>query len=114
MELLIENAAIIGADEFYRSTRYDLPLVVILVNSEDRRAFDILEDNIRKTDIIQQLSSESIVVFLSHTNYKESELFIEKIKGSFEFTYTVSEFKSPEDVFLRNLFINNEEKSVAI
>ena len=110
MELLIESTLLIGADEFYRSSRYNLPLVVMLVNSTNNKAFDILEESIRQTDVIQQLTSDTTVVFLSHTNYKESELFVQKIKEKFDFTSTISEFKKEENTFLKTLFLENENK----
>ena len=114
MELLIENALNIGADEFYRSSRYVLPLSVMLVNSEDKNAFNILEENIRQTDIIQQLSRDSIIVFLSHTGINEANHFIEKVKEKFTFTYTVKEFKGSENRFLEALFLENSDKSTMI
>ena len=112
MELLVENAFIIGENEFYRASRYKSPLVIMLINSEDRKAFDILESSIRKTDILQQLSPETIVVFLSHTNYEEAEDFLKKIKNKLELTYTMREFNGQAQPFLEKLFIENEERFI--
>ena len=114
MEMQIESALNIGADEFYRSSRYNLPLVVVLINSDDSMAFNILESSVRQTDILQQLTSDTTVVFLSHTNFRESEKFIQKIKDRFDFTYSVSEFKDSQNTFLKSLFLENEEKCMAI
>ena len=110
MELLIDNALNIGADEFYRSSRYGVPLVVMLINTQDRDAFNILESNVRQTDIIQQLESDMIIVFLSHTDIDESDYCIEKLKEKFSFTYTVKQFKGSEIIFLQSLFLENSEK----
>ncbi|WP_373000286.1 hypothetical protein [Sulfurimonas sp.] len=113
MELMIENVLNIGEDEFYRASRYRLPLSVILVNSSDSKAFDILEENTRQIDIVQQLSSDLLIVFLSHTDYNNSITFIDKIKDKLEFTYTSSEFKGSDLKFIRRLFLDNSEKSVS-
>ena len=78
MELTMDVVSNIGDDEFYRAERYQVPLVVALINSKDKKIFDIIDKNIRRTDIVQQLSSELIVVFLTHTNYKDSSACIEK------------------------------------
>lgn len=109
MELLIENALNIGADEFYRALRYKLSLVVMLINSDDKNAFNILEKSVRKSDIIQQLNSDTIIVFLSHTNIQESTQFIENLKQKLNFTYTSAEFKSSEFKFLETLFLDNNK-----
>ncbi len=109
MELLIENALNIGSDEFYRALRYKLSLVVLLINSDDKNAFNILEDSVRQSDILQQLDSDTIIVFLSHTNIQESNLFIEKIRNRFNFTYTIAEFKDSEFKFLKTLFLQNDK-----
>ena len=114
MELSIENALNIGSDEFYRASRYSLPLVVMLVNSDDKGAFNILEDSIRQTDIVQQLTSDSIIVFSSHTNYEKAGQFIEKIRDKFSFTYTAHEYNGAESKFLKGLFLENMDKSIAI
>lgn len=114
MELLIENALIIGSNEFYRAVRYNVPLVVMLVNSDDRNAFSILEQNIRQTDIIQQLDTDTIVVFLSHTTMNEANKFIEKMQKLFQFTTTYKEFEDFEQKFLAELFRENEKKSPTI
>ncbi|QOY55247.1 hypothetical protein HUE87_03140 [Candidatus Sulfurimonas marisnigri] len=109
MELLIENVLNIGVEEFYRTSRYKVSLIVLLVNSKDKNAFNILDNATRQTDIVQQLSSELIVVFLSHTEYEKSLLFIEKVKKKFDFTYNMSEFKESEVEFIENLFLRNIE-----
>lgn len=110
MELLIDTVLNIGADEFYRASRYTLPLVVMLVNSENKNMFDVLENNVRQTDIVQQLSAETAVVFLSHTNYEQSLNFLNKIKNQFNFTYTLGEYKGSEYKFIENLALENEQK----
>ena len=110
MELLIQNALNIGSEEFYRASRYKLPLVVILINTQNKKAFDILELSLRKTDLLQQLNSDTIIVFLAHTNYNDSMLFLQKIKEKFPFTYTMAEYKEYEEDFLEKLFVENEKK----
>jgi len=111
MELLIENALNIGSDEFYRSSRYGLPLAVMLLNSEDRGAFNILEESVRQTDVIQQLSSDTIIIFLSHTELNEADHCIEKLKEKLDFTYTIRNFKGSEARFLKALFLENNDKT---
>ena len=109
MELLIENVLNIGSDEFYRASRYGMPLVVVLVNTEDKEAFDIFDENTRQTDIVQQLSSELLVVFLSHTNYQDSILFLEKMKDKLTFTHTSKEFVKSKEEFIKSIFLENEK-----
>ena len=111
MELMIENVLNIGEDEFYRASRYKLPLTVILINSDDSNAFSIVYDNIRQTDIAQQLSSDLLIVFLTHTDIKKSNKFIDKIKDKLLFTYTSSQFEGFELRFIRKLFLDNIEKT---
>ena len=110
MELMIENVLNIGEDEFYRASRYKLPLCVILVNSNDNEAFDILDDNTRQVDIVQQISHDLLIVFLSHTDLNQARIFIKKMNKKLNFTYTEGEFKSPELKFIKKLFLDNEEK----
>ena len=115
MDMLIENALNIGTDEFYRALRYRLCLTVILINTDDKEAFSILEKIIRKSDVLQQIDADTIIVFLSHTTKNESTLFIDKIKDKFNFSYIVSEYdgakeKQNEFKFLESLFIKNGDK----
>ena len=111
MELLMEVVSNVGTDEFYRASRYNTPLTVILMNSDKKKLFDIIEENIRRTDIVQQLNSELIVVFLTHTNYHDAFLFIDKLKDKIDFTYHVSEFEEPESAFIENLFLDNIKRN---
>jgi hypothetical protein len=110
MDLLIENVLIIGSDEFYRASRYEVPLFVVLINTDNKDAFNILESYVRQTDVVQQLSSNLIVLLLAHTNYEESLFFMEKIKDKFDFTYTGAEFQNHETLFLETLFLENIKK----
>ncbi|EDZ62874.1 hypothetical protein SMGD1_2096 [Sulfurimonas gotlandica GD1] len=110
MELMIENVLNIGEDEFYRASRYKLPLSAILINSDDNKAFDILENNTRQIDIVQQLSSDLLIVFLAHTDHSNSLIFLDKIKNKFDFTYTSSEFIGSQLEFVRKLFLDNRDK----
>jgi len=110
MELLIDNVLNIGEDEFYRTQRYKLPLVVILINTEDRNAFDILNNCTRQTDIIQQLDYNLLVVFLTHTDFESSKKFIEKIENKFTLTYTSAEYKNNPQKFIEELFLQNSNK----
>jgi len=111
MELLIENVLYIGNDEFYRTERYKLPLTVILINTENKHAFDILNTNTRQTDIIQQLGSNLIVVFLTHTSFENSKKFMQKIENMFTLTYTAAEYKHSSADFVKELFSQNSHKS---
>jgi len=111
MELLVENVLNIGDDEFYRTDRYKLPLTLILINTKDEHAFDILNTNTRQTDIIQQLSSSMIVVFLTHTNFENSKKFMQKIEKMITLTYTAAEYKHNSSDFVRELFLKNLEES---
>lgn len=110
MELLIENALNIGSNEFYRAIRYDISLVVMLINTEDRQAFEILESNIRQTDIIQQLDPCIIILFLTHTSVNEANAFLKNMHGKFDFTHTMAKFEDYEHKFLTELFAANESK----
>lgn len=110
MELLIENVINVGADEFYRASRYKIPLSVVFINTKNKKAFNILEKNIRQIDIVQQLSSQTIVLFLPHTDTQSAELFLKKIKNMFIFTYTMREFNSSEHTFIEALALENAQK----
>ena len=110
VELLLDNILNIGDDEFYRAARYKLPLAVMLINSNDRNAFSVLEKSTRQSDIVQQLSSDMLIVFLSHTEYDKALLFVEKIEKELDFTYTISEFSGSEFDFIHDLFIENVQK----
>jgi len=112
MEFGVDTVLNIGSDEFYRAARYQTALVVILINSKDKDLFNIIEKNLRPTDIIQQLNSELIVLFLSHTGYDDATLFINKIKESKDFSYTVSEYKGFRVEFVEKLFSENEKKFI--
>jgi len=110
MDFLIESVLIIGADEFYRTSRYKIPLFVILINTDDKNAFNILEKCTRRTDIIQQLNSDLLVVFLTHTNHDSALLFVDKIRDKFDFTYTGNEFTNSDSEFVKTLFVENSKK----
>lgn len=110
MELLIDNVLNIGADEFYRSNRYKVPLSVMLINTSDNDAFNLLDRITRQTDIVQQLTSELLVVFLSHTDYDNALLFIYNLGKELDFTYTISQFQGQEFEFIQNLFVQNSLK----
>jgi len=110
MELLIENVINVGADEFYRASRYKIPLSVVFINTKNKKAFNILEKNIRQIDIVQQLSSQTIVLFLLHTDTHSAELVIRKLKDIFTFTYTMREFNSSEHTFIEALALENMQK----
>ena len=112
MELLIQNVLQIGADEFYRSFRYEIPLSVMLINSDDDNAFAILDVSTRQTDIVQQLRADLIVVFLTHTDYDHALLFIENMEKEFKFTSTIIEFQGSEIEFVQNIFMENSKKIV--
>ena len=107
MELSIENVLNIGADEFYRTDRYKLPLAVILINTKDIKAFDILDSCTRQTDIVQQLNADLLVVFLVHTTYKDALSFINKINDKLSFTYTLDEYKQSHLEFVKDMFKQN-------
>lgn len=107
MELMMEVVSNVGEEEFYRTERYNIPLVVVLINSNDKDIFDIIEKNIRPTDIVQQLDSDLIVVFLSHTDHNNGYLFIDKVKRKVDFTYTLSEYKEARSKFIEKLFLDN-------
>jgi len=72
MDFEVDVIVDIGTEEFYRAARYQTPLSVILLNSDEKDIFALIEKNIRPTDMIQQISSNLIVIFLSHTLYKIS------------------------------------------
>ena len=110
MELMIENVLNIGEDEFYRASRYKLPLSVVLVNSNENKAFDIFDGCTRQVDIVQQLSSDLLIVFLSHTDLVHAGIFIKKMNKKLKFSYTAGEFKSSELKFIKKLFLDNVEK----
>ncbi len=107
---MLDNILNIGDDEFYRAARYNLPLAVMLINTNDKKAFNVLEKNTRQSDIVQQLSSDMLIVFLSHTKFDAAMVFVNKIKKEFDFTYTIREFKGSEFDFIHDLFIENVPK----
>jgi len=109
MELMIDNVLNIASDEFYRASRYKMLLSVILINSSDSKAFNVLYKNIRQSDIVQQLSSDMIVVILTHTDYNNALLFIKNVEQAFDFTYTLGEFKEDAFQFIRKLFLDNKK-----
>jgi len=110
VDLIKQNILDIGSDEFYRASRYKVPLLVILVNTNDKNAFNVLDKCTRQTDIVQQLSSELLVVYLSHTGSKDADAFINKIKKELDFTYTFSEYINDEFEFIHKLLVENSQK----
>lgn len=111
MDLVVQTILDIGIDEFYRSTRYKVPLVVVLVNSNDKNAFKILEKYTRQTDIVQQLTSELLVVYLPHIGSDNASHFIKNMKEKLDFTYTIGEYKDDESEFIYNLLVQNSKKT---
>lgn len=109
VDLIIQTILDIGIDEFYRSSRYKVPLVVVLINSNDKNAFKILEKHTRRTDIVQQLSAELLVVYLSHTTEDDASHFINKFKEKFDFTYTLDEYTNNEYEFINKLLVQNSK-----
>lgn len=110
VDLIIQTILDIGIDEFYRSSRYKVPLVVVLINSNDKNAFKILEKHTRRTDIVQQLTSELLVVYLPHIGNNDAPHFINKMKKELNFTYTMGEYKDNESEFIYNLLVDNSKK----
>ena len=109
MGFIKETVLDIGHDEFYRAARYQIPLSVVLINSDDKDIFDLIEKSLRKTDMIQQLTSDLIVVFLSHTTYENAHAFVDKVQKEIDFTYIVDEFKGSKDGFIEKLFTSNKQ-----
>lgn len=109
MGFIIDTVLDIGHDEFYRAARYQIPLTIILVNSSDKNIFYLLEQNLRKTDMLQQLSSNLLVVFLAHTKYKDGLSFIQNMEKEIGFTYSLDEFKGSKDSFINKLFLENKK-----
>ena len=107
LELLVENVLNIGDDEFYRASRYSHPLTVVLLNCDDKKAFEYIEKHIRQTDIIQQLSSDLLLLLLPHTNHENSILLLDKLKEKIDFTYISREFKEPKEKFIEQIFLDN-------
>lgn len=112
MELLISTVLHLGEDEFYRVNRYETHLSVALINSTDKKLFEAIDKNIRQTDLLQQLDSALLVVFLTHTNYKASFQCIKKIKKVINFTYTMAEYKESSTEFVQKLFLDNSKKVI--
>lgn len=110
MDLIVQTILDIGIDEFYRSSRYKVPLVVVLINSNDKNAFKILEKHTRRTDIVQQLSAELLVVYLPHIRSENAYHFIKNMKEKLNFTYTMGEYKDNESEFIYNLLVQNSKK----
>jgi len=109
MQYSIETVLDIGNEEFYRAARYQIPLSVLLINSRDKNIFDILEELLRPTDIIQQITHELIVVFLTHTNIENANTFVNNIKEHVNFSATVDEYKGFKVEFIENLFTDNQQ-----
>ncbi|MCF6310734.1 MAG: hypothetical protein L3J19_09765 [Sulfurimonas sp.] len=112
MDLLIDTVVNLGEDEFYRASRYNTHLAIILVNSKDKNIFDVIDETIRQTDLVQQLTSELIVIFLTHTDHEASFLCIDKIKKMADFTYTLAEYKGSRVELIDKLFLENEKKLI--
>jgi len=112
MELLMSIVLNLGEDEFYRVNRYETHLAVALINSDDKSIFSNIEKNIRQTDIVQQLDSNLIVVFLTHTDYEASLKCIEKVQRRVDFTYTIAEYRDSRIEFIEKLFSDNKEKLI--
>lgn len=111
MDLLAQIILDVGSDEFYRATRYKTNLVVVLVNSDDKHAFDILERVTRQTDIVQQLNSALLVVYLPHTTEDEAIHFVDKIHNELDFTYTLNEYNGNDFEFIYKLLVENSKKA---
>jgi len=111
MEHSIQTVLNIGNDEFYRAARYQIPLSVLLINSEDKDIFNTLEKSLRPTDIIQQISHELIVVLLTHTDLKSANIFVQNINKKVNFTFTLDEYTGFKLKFIQNIFTNNQKLS---
>lgn len=79
-EMFVNVILDISSDEFYRAKRYKSPLTLILVENTHIDLFDMLDNNSRRLDIIQQLGRDTIVIALTHTSQNEAELYIKKIE----------------------------------
>lgn len=110
MEYAIETVLDIGSEEFYRAARYQIPLSVLLINSDDKNIFNRLEKSLRPTDIIQNITHELIVVFLTHTNLENAIKFANNIKEHIPFSVTVDEYKGFRVKFIETLFANNQKQ----
>ncbi len=109
MEYEIQTVLDIGNEEFYRAARYQIPLSVLLINSNDKDLFNKLEKSLRPTDIIQQISHELIVVFLTHTNFEKAESFVGNINKTIDFTFTLDEYKGFKVKYIEDLFEQNQK-----
>jgi hypothetical protein len=112
MDFEVDVIVDIGSEEFYRAVRYQTPLSVILLNSKDKDIFSLIEKNTRPTDIIQQISSALIVIFLPHTSKEHACTFMKNIEEFAKFTCVVGEYKGFKTEFVQNLFIENEKKLI--
>lgn len=110
MDFAVDIVLDLGDDEFYRANRYHIPMCVLLVNSQNKDVFNIFEKSLRQTDMIQQLTAELIVVFLTHATYDDATLYLNKIDDSLNFTCTVGEYSDSKVDFIKNLFIQNNKK----
>ena len=111
MESSIETVLEIGREEFYRAARYQIPLSVLLINSDDKDLFNNLEKSLRPTDIIQQLSRELLVVLLTHTDLQNANTFVKNINKKIDFTFTLDEYKGFRVKFIEDLFASNQALS---
>lgn len=112
-EMHINTILNLTSDEFYRAKRYKSPLTLILVENTHIDLFDLLDNNSRRLDIIQQLDSNTIFIALIHTTESEAEMYITKIKkiarleSKISFGYYISEYDNTDSyAFVTNLLTN--------
>ena len=64
----------IGDDELYRATRYKVPLSFVLLKTKE--SFDDIIAHTRRSDITQQITTDIMCVYLTHTDHSEAASFL--------------------------------------
>ena len=65
--------------EFYRFKRYRIPITLVLVETEDRSFYEVVESKVRKTDIFQQIDKNLYAIIYSHTDAVGSSMAVDNI-----------------------------------
>ena len=70
----------IGDDIYYSSKRYKVDTTTIIIKS--KFLFTYFDDYSRQIDVVQQLTSDLLVVILPHTNKEQAVKYIDKMKNN--------------------------------
>lgn len=68
--------------EFYRFKRYRIPITLVLVETDDRMFYEVVESKIRKTDLFQQIDKNLYAIIYSHTDAVGASMAVDNILDS--------------------------------